>query len=105
MSDRDLVYLKPNIVPEPLFAGWYAWPHLISPATSAMNVVGRHLKIMNSFIQSPQIHVAAVKDPRMLGGPFMDHPESRVEAIKRLKEETLRNQRQLIIFAEAVRDL
>ena len=75
MSDRDLVYLKPNIVPEPLFAGWYAWPHLISPATSAMNVVGRHLKIMNSFIQSPQIHVAAVKDPRMLGGPFMDHPE------------------------------
>jgi len=105
MTDLDMVYLKPNVVPEPLFAGWYAWSHLISPATSAMNVVGRHLKIMNSFIQSPQIHMAAVKDPRMLGGPFMDHPESKVEEIRRLKEDTLRNQRPLILFAEAVRDL
>lgn len=105
MRDNNLVYLKPNVVPEPLFAGWYAWSHLISPATAAMNVVGRHLKIMNSFIQSPQVHVAAVKDPRMLGGPFMDHAESRVEEIRRLKEETLRRQRQLILFAEAARDL
>ena len=105
MNDRALVYLKPNVVPEPLFAGWYAWPHLISPATSAMNVVGRHLKIMSSFIQAPQVHVAAVKDPRMLGGPFMDHPESLVDEIKKLKDDTLKNQRHLILFAEAVRDL
>jgi L-ascorbate metabolism protein UlaG (beta-lactamase superfamily) len=105
MDDRQLVFLKPNIVPEPLFAGWYAWPHLISPATSAMNVVGRHLKIMNSFIQSPQAHVAAVKNPLMLGGPFMDHPEGRVGEVQRLKEETLKRQRPLIVFAEAVRDL
>jgi L-ascorbate metabolism protein UlaG (beta-lactamase superfamily) len=105
MSDRDQVYLKQNIVPEPLFAGWYAWPHLISPATCAMNIVGRHLKIMSSFIQSPQIHMAAVKDPRMLGGPFMDYPESRIDEIRKLKEETLKNQRHLILFAEAVRDL
>ncbi|HVG20294.1 MAG TPA: MBL fold metallo-hydrolase [Blastocatellia bacterium] len=105
MNERDLVYLRPNVVPEPLFAGWYAWPHLISPATCAMNVVGRHLKIMSSFIQAPQVHAAAVKDPRMLGGPFMDHPESLVDEIKKLKGDTLKSQRHLIVFAEAVRDL
>lgn len=60
-------YLKPNVVIEPLIDRWYAWSHLISPATAAMNVVGRHLKIINSYIQSPQIHKAAVKNPKMLG--------------------------------------
>jgi hypothetical protein len=59
----DFVYLKPNVVLEPLVDRWYAWSHLISPATAAMNTVGRHLKIMNSYIQAPQLHADAVKDP------------------------------------------
>lgn len=91
MKDNNW-YLKPNVVIEPLIEKWYAWAHLISPATAAMNVVGRHLKIMNSYIQSEQIHVAAVKNPKMLGGPFMDYKQSRVEDIKQLKLDTMEHQ-------------
>src|SRR3569833_1170332 len=98
-------YLKPNVVIEPLVGRWYAWAHLISPATAAMNIVGRHLKIMNSYIQSPQIHAAAVQNPKMLGGPFMDYKTSRVEDIKSLRDATLAQQEAPIRLAEAIREL
>jgi L-ascorbate metabolism protein UlaG (beta-lactamase superfamily) len=98
-------YLKPNVVIEPLIERWYAWSHLISPATAAMNVVGRHLKIMNSYIQSSQIHAAAVKNPKMLGGPFMDYKTSRVEDIKKLRDETMQRQANLVEFAAAINEL
>ena len=65
----EVRFLKPNIVIEPLFMRWYAWSHLISPATAAMNIVKRHIEIMNSYVDSPQQHIDAVQDPKMLGGP------------------------------------
>jgi L-ascorbate metabolism protein UlaG (beta-lactamase superfamily) len=98
-------YLKPNVVIEPLIGRWYAWTHLISPATAAMNIVGRHLKIMNSYIQSEQIHRAAVKNPKMLGGPFIDYKKPRVDDIKELKAETLEKQKNAIDLAEAIKEL
>lgn len=98
-------YLKPNVVIEPLIERWYAWSHLISPATAAMNVVGRHLKIMNSYIQSSQIHAAAVKNPKMLGGPFMDYKTSRVDDIKKLRDETMQRQANLVEFCTAINEL
>src|SRR5688500_6998558 len=97
-----LMYLKPNVVMEPLFDRWYAWSHLISPATAAMNITGRHLKIMNSYIQAPQIHAAAVKNPKMLGGPFMDYKGGRVDEVKKLRDHTLEKQKNMIAFSEAV---
>lgn len=103
--NTDLYYLRPNVVFEPLIGRWYAWSHLISPATAAMNVQGRHLKIMNSYIQAPQIHAAAVLNPKMLGGPFMDYKESKVEEIKALKENTIKKQAPLLRLAEAIREL
>ncbi|WP_438711345.1 MBL fold metallo-hydrolase [Aquimarina muelleri] len=101
----DKVYLKPNLVIEPLFDNWYAWSHLISPATAAMNVSDRHLKIMSSYIQAPTAHASAVKNPKMLGGPFIDYEGKRVDEIEKLRNETLENQKNLIAFREAVKDL
>jgi L-ascorbate metabolism protein UlaG (beta-lactamase superfamily) len=103
--ERKLFYLKPNVVIEPLIDRWHAWPHLISPATLAMNIVGRHLKIMNSYLQAPQIHAAAIKNPKMLGGPFMDYNGSRIEDVKRLKEDTIKNRAKLIELHSAIFEL
>lgn len=105
MSENDLVYLKSNVIAEPLFAGWYVWPHLISPATCAMNVEGRHLKIMNSYISSPQVHAAAVKNPSMLGGPFIDYETDRAAEVKLLRDRTLAEQAPLLDLARSVREL
>ncbi|MGO4294457.1 MBL fold metallo-hydrolase [Chitinophaga sp. RAB17] len=102
---KELFYLKPNVIIGPLVDRWYAWTHLISPATAAMNVVNRHLKIMNSYIQAPQIHAAAVRNPRMLGGPFMDYNGQRVEEVKQLRDEITAKQANAIAFVAAIKEL
>lgn len=86
MSDN--FYLRQNVVVEPLVHHWYAWSHLIAPATYARNVTERHLRIMDSFIQSPAAHAAAVKNPKLLGGPFMDLPAEELDAVRELAEKT-----------------
>jgi hypothetical protein len=104
MEDQN-VYLKPNAVIEPLWDQWYAWPHLISPATAAMNLVGRHLKIMSSFIMSPKVHEYAVVNPKMRGGPFMDISASRVDEVKQLKADTQDKRALQIQFVGAIHEL
>ena len=101
----EKLYLKPNVVVEPLVDQWYAWAHLIPPVTAAMNIVGRHLKIMESYVKAPQVHAAAVKNPAMLGGPFIDYKQPRVAEIKALIERTKRERANLIALAAAVQQL
>lgn len=101
----DLVYLKPNIALEPLIDQWYAWAHIVSPATAVLNIKERHLKIMKSYIDHPQIHEAAIKKPEMRGGPFIDYPREKVGEIKNLYTKTLNAQRNKLVFAEALVEL
>jgi L-ascorbate metabolism protein UlaG (beta-lactamase superfamily) len=98
-------HLKQNVQLEPLFNQWFAWSHLVAPATAAMNVADSHLKIMNSYLLSPAVHAAAIKNPAMRGGPFLDVPPERANEIKVLMQKTTKEARQLIDFAEAVRKL
>jgi L-ascorbate metabolism protein UlaG (beta-lactamase superfamily) len=65
-------YLKSNVKMEPLIWQWYAWPHLIAPQTAACNIVGRHLKIMESYILAPDLHIKASNNPRLIGGPYLN---------------------------------
>ena len=102
-SDHFMVYLKPNVVIEPLYKRWYAWPHLISPVTAVLNVTGRHIKIMESYIQAPQIHANAIRNQRMRGGPFMDHDPSRVDEVIDLLDHTRRDQNELIQFSDNIK--
>ena len=81
-----LHYLKQTVKGEPLVWKWYAWPHLIAPQTAAVNIVERHLKIMQSYVQNPQIHAQAVKDPKMVGGPFIDLNGKQIDEVKDLIE-------------------
>ncbi|MEO5976053.1 MAG: MBL fold metallo-hydrolase [Chryseolinea sp.] len=102
---KNAMYLRPNVVMEPLVDGWYAWSHLISPATSAMNITGRHLKIMDSYIQAPHIHASAVRNPKLLGGPFMDLDGKYVEEVEALKDETISKRADMIALAAAFKEL
>lgn len=104
LSDNAM-YLRQNVQVEPLFAQWYAWSHLISPATAAMNIVERHIKIMESYVRNPQIHATAIKNPAMQGGPFVDYNGEGVDEISRLIDETRAKQSQMIAFANAIKEL
>jgi L-ascorbate metabolism protein UlaG (beta-lactamase superfamily) len=102
---NNAYYLKPNVMMEPLVDGWYAWAHLIPPATTARNLTERHLRIMESYIDSPETHQAAVSNPALLGGPFMDLGENRVEEVKQLRERTLGERKRLIELSRAIEQL
>jgi L-ascorbate metabolism protein UlaG (beta-lactamase superfamily) len=101
----DLLYLRPNIQVEPLFDYWYAWSHLIPPATAARNLTERHFKIMDSYINAPQVHANAVKNPKLLGGPFVDYGGKRVDEIRQLRDQTKRMRPHLIELSEAIASL
>lgn len=104
MSDAPL-YLKPNVQVEPLVDQWYAWAHLIPPATAAKNITGRHLRIMDSYISTPQVHAAAVKNPKMLGGPFIDYDGGRVDAIAALRARTKKDRACMLELSAAIDEL
>jgi hypothetical protein len=73
--------------------------------TAACNIVERHLKIMQSYVQNPNIHAQAVKDPKMLGGPFIDLGGEKVNEIKMLIEDTKKNCKTLINLCDALKEL
>lgn len=101
----EKVYLKRNVLAEPLINQWYAWSYLVMPASAAMYITNMHLKIMQSFVSTPHYHVAALQNPKNAGGPFINYGEERVEEIKALLEKTRTEQGHMVSLAEAIKKL
>ena len=104
-KNEEQLFLKFNIQVEPLIDHWYAWPHLIPPATAARNLTERHLKIMDSYINAPQVHANAVKNPKMLGGPFIDYGGKRVDEIRALRDRIKKERAHLLELSTAIQSL
>ncbi|HZI15700.1 MAG TPA: MBL fold metallo-hydrolase [Myxococcus sp.] len=104
MLNRPM-YLKPNVAIEPLYNQWYVWWYLLSPATAPLFVTNLHQKLMQSFVANPDVHVAALKNPLLMGGPFINHPASRAPQVKELLERTQREQAHMLAFTKAVAEL
>jgi L-ascorbate metabolism protein UlaG (beta-lactamase superfamily) len=104
MSD-SLRYLRPNVALEPLYNQWYAWWYLIPPATAPMFIAHHHLRIMQSFVAAPDIHVAALHNPQLAGGPYINHPAARAGEIRELLERTRREAAPALQMVEALAEL
>src|SRR5215213_1917648 len=102
---EEKFFLKPNVLAEPLINQWFAWPNLISPATAAMFIANSHLKIMQSFVAAPQVHVSALKNPAMRGGPFINYDASRAPEIKALLDKTANEQAEMLRLAAGIQSL
>ena len=102
---NEKLYLRQDVLAEPLINRWYAWSYLVAPATAAMYIANSHLKIMRSFVSNPQVHVSALKNPAMIGGPFINYPASRVDEIKSLMETTIKERANMLEMAEAIKAL
>lgn len=74
--------LKPDVVIEPLVAGWHANNLLVSPLSMALISAKRHLPMLESWLHDPDLHAAAVQDPDLLGGPFMDIPPPETQKVQ-----------------------
>ena len=98
-------FLRNNIKAEPLIWGWYAWPHLIQPLTAGCNIVERHIKLMESYIANPLIHANAVKDPNLIGGPFLNLKGEKIDEIRALVKETKESCKDLIALSTTFKNL
>jgi L-ascorbate metabolism protein UlaG (beta-lactamase superfamily) len=105
MWQTQNVYLRTDVIIEPLVDRWYAWPHLISPATAARNITERHLKIMASYVEAPELHAMAVRNPKMKGGPFMDYDRNRCAEVQALIKETTQRRGASIALSQALVEL
>jgi L-ascorbate metabolism protein UlaG (beta-lactamase superfamily) len=99
------VYLKPNVQVDPLFNRWFAWNLLVPPVTAAFNTRDRHLKAMTSFVNAPALHAAALKNPAMKGGAFIDLEARHVPEVKQLIEHTQQQGADLLVLAKALTEL
>ncbi|HSH67652.1 MAG TPA: MBL fold metallo-hydrolase [Bacteroidia bacterium] len=99
------VYLRNNVKVEPLINNWYAWHHIIPPVLTSLNIVERYIPIMESYINDPEIHAQAVKDPAFKGGPFIDLEKDRSEEVQELLQKTKESSQPLFEFVKAIRAL
>lgn len=67
------VFFRADIAFEPRVNSWYAWPFLIYPPTLGMITNSNHLKLLESYVKSPQVHINAARDPALIGGPFINY--------------------------------
>lgn len=81
-------YLKPNVAIEPLFCSWYLWGYLVPPHTAGYYLKNRYLKIMRSFLESPEIHRLAAKNPRLAGGQFLNLDDDGLKQIEGIVSDT-----------------
>jgi L-ascorbate metabolism protein UlaG (beta-lactamase superfamily) len=102
-AETDQVFLRPDVKIEPLVCGWYAWIHLVSPAQHALNVLNRHIPLMQSFIKNPSVHVRSAADPALFGGPFMDLAADKVSQVRELLAETEARCAKLLTWARDFR--
>jgi hypothetical protein len=100
---QRFVKLRENVVIEPLVMGWHAWSHLVSPATFALNIQFRYLPLLDSFISNPAAHATACQTPSLRGGPFVDLPIDSVNEVKALIDDTKYKCKNLIEFADSLR--
>lgn len=98
-------YLKEDVYFEPLVLKWYAWPYLLPPASAAMNISGRSLRLMKSFVANHHLHLAASNNPELSGGDFVNCSEDQVDAVRGLIADIETRHRDYLEFRKAVTQL
>jgi L-ascorbate metabolism protein UlaG (beta-lactamase superfamily) len=90
---------------EPLVARWYAWPHLLSPASFALNMEYRYLPLLQSYLNNPAIHHAAAQDQSLFCGPFINVEAELREQISTLLTNSIENNQRGSALAKSIRRL
>lgn len=103
MGDSDAPkYLRSNVIIEPLVDRFYAWLHTVAPVQAAMNLANLQVPMLESYLQSPQVHVAACNNPELRGGYFINVPAERSAEVAALLQDIGKNRAAMLTFAEGV---
>jgi L-ascorbate metabolism protein UlaG (beta-lactamase superfamily) len=95
-------FLRSNAIIEPLVDSFYAWHHTVAPVQGSMNLAFLQVPMLESYLQAPQVHVAASVNPELRGGYFVNVPESRGQEVADLLASIKRDRAHMLRFAEAI---
>jgi L-ascorbate metabolism protein UlaG (beta-lactamase superfamily) len=101
---QDRLYLRPNVRIEGLVNQFVAWTHAYTPVTGALNLASLYMPILDSYVQRPEVHEAAVANPKMKGGFFVDVDRSQHDEVRDLRDRIRRDEAATLAFAEAIKD-
>ncbi|HZI16960.1 MAG TPA: MBL fold metallo-hydrolase [Pyrinomonadaceae bacterium] len=87
MAAETRYRLADTTVAEPLVDGWSAWAQLISPVPAALHLLNFQTFALSSYLEDPEAHVAASRDPDLIGGPFVDVPPERAGEVRGLLDD------------------
>ncbi|MEV4449889.1 MBL fold metallo-hydrolase [Streptomyces mirabilis] len=98
----EQVFLRSKAIVEPLVDRFFAWPYTLAPVQAAMNLAFLQVPLLESYLQSPQVHVAASNNPELRGGYFINIPEERADEVRDLLAAIKRDRADMLRFAEAI---
>lgn len=102
MSQQIKYRLAGSTAAEPLVNSWAVWADLVSPAPFSLHTRNYQLKTLASYLANPQIHEKASRNPKFLGGPFVDVPRERSEEVRALLTQTEERLADNLAFAAAL---
>jgi hypothetical protein len=95
-------FLRSDAIIEPLVDGFYGWLLTVAPVQAAMNLATVQIPLLESYLQSPQVHINASSNPDLRGGFFVNIEESRSGEVRELLASTKRDRAPMLEFAAAV---
>jgi L-ascorbate metabolism protein UlaG (beta-lactamase superfamily) len=101
MSDGPM-FLRPDVIIEPLVDRFYAWLHTTSPVQAAMNLAFVQVPLLESYLQSPQVHINASVNPELRGGLFVNIGKERSEEVRDLLATIKHDRADMLNFAAAI---
>ncbi|MEV4254985.1 MBL fold metallo-hydrolase [Spirillospora sp. NPDC049652] len=101
MNTEEL-FLRPNVIIEPLVDGFSAWFHSVAPVQAAMNLAFLQVPLLESYLESPSTHAEASRNPALRGGYFINIDEDRADEVRALLDAVRRDRAPMLRFAEAI---
>jgi len=98
----EQVFLRSKVIVEPLVDRFVAQPHTMAPVQASMNLAFLHVPLLESYLQSPQVHIAASNNPELRGGYFINIAEERADEVRDLLAVIKRDRADMLAFAEAI---
>jgi L-ascorbate metabolism protein UlaG (beta-lactamase superfamily) len=95
-------FLRPDVIIEPLVDRFYASLLTVAPVQAAMNLAFMQVPLLESYLQSPQVHVKASQDPGYRGGFFVNIAEGRSGEVRDLLAAIKHDRAGMLSFAEAI---
>ncbi|MBY6243521.1 MBL fold metallo-hydrolase [Methylosinus sp. Sm6] len=104
MSSDTLYRLAESTCVEPLVGRWVAWAHVMAPALFSMHLTNYQMQTLRSYLSNPALHETCCRDPRLLGGPFVDIAKERSGEVAALLAEMEEKLADNVEFARGLSD-